>query len=306
MLACINILLDKKELLRGADADGRNPLHFDKKELIRKADADGRNPLHFAASFGHCEEARCIMMIEEAFFAHQMDNHGLYPIHIAANEGHVDIIQAMLEYFPEAIETVNKQDENIVHLAAKNGRSKLVSFMLQQKSKFGKLINGKDTNGKTPLHLATMNSRPKVVSILILDGNVDMTIMNNESLTALDIAEKEQMNEISLPKIQREVQYSCSCSNFDHDGPLRPGFTVPGGYNGDGPYRGMAILLRKPAFIVFVICNTMALFLSIVVVVNNIWAQWGDNSLLILAVNVSAPLLGIALILMAIAFATCL
>ncbi|XP_042496294.1 protein ACCELERATED CELL DEATH 6-like [Macadamia integrifolia] len=81
------------------------------------------------------------------------------------------------------------------------------------------------------------------------------------------------------------------------------GFTVPGGYNSDGPHKGMATLLKKPTFIVFVICNTLALYLSIVVVVNNVWAQWGDNSLLIIAVNLSAPLLGIALVLMAIAFA---
>ncbi|XP_042490049.1 protein ACCELERATED CELL DEATH 6-like [Macadamia integrifolia] len=364
---------DKKDYIIYDGPNGRTPLHaviarkhkscinilLDKKELISRADADGRNPLHHAASYGHYEETCCLLRIKEASFAHQMDNNGLYPIHIAANEGHVDIVNAMVEFLPETIDSVNEQDENVVHLAAKFGRSKLVSYMLKQKSRFDKLFNGKDINGNTPLHLATVNSHPKVVSILTQDRNVDMTIMNDEGLTALGIAEKEQMNEISLPKVltltalringassgppspiieenkQKDIGPSTRNSPNNKDNTSKDdqktenhkdkfkqrfntlalvatlimtvsftaGFTVPGGYNADGPYKGMAVLLRKPTFIVFVICNTMALYLSIVVVVNNILAQWVDNRLLIIAVDLSSPLLGIALILMAIAFA---
>ncbi|XP_043694579.1 protein ACCELERATED CELL DEATH 6-like [Telopea speciosissima] len=333
---CVNILLDKK------------------KDLISKADEDGRIPLHYAASFGHSEEAGCLLQNQDASssIAHQKDHQGVYAIHMAAIEGHTGIIKAILECCPAAIETLNKDHQNVVHLAAKNGRADLVSYMMlpqkKKTNKFDKLKNAKDIEGNTPLHLATKNSHPKVVSILIRDGKVDMTIMNDEGLTARDIAEKEQMNEISLPKVLSltalrinnapsgrrspiiEENASIEEDNTSKDVPetetnktkskerfntlavvptlimtvtFAAVFTVPGGFNADGPYKGMATLLRKPAFKVFVICNTMALYLSIIVVVNNIWAQWGDNRLLNLAVDLSSPLLGIALILMAIAFA---
>ncbi|XP_042485348.1 ankyrin-1-like [Macadamia integrifolia] len=228
MLAIINILLDKK------------------KELISRSDVGGRNPLHHAASFGHSEETCCILKIKDASIAHQKDNQDLCPIHLAAKHGHVDIIKAILKYYPEALETLNKEHQNVVHLAAKSGRGNLVSSMLHHKSnKFDKLKNARDINGNTPLHLAIKKSHPKVVSILMRDGNVDMTIMNDEGLTVLDIAQKEKMNEISLPNNTRHRTQT----------------------------------------------------------VNNILEQWGDNRLLILAIDLSTPLLGIALILMAVAFA---
>ncbi|XP_043695243.1 protein ACCELERATED CELL DEATH 6-like [Telopea speciosissima] len=319
---CINILLDKK------------------KELISKADADGRTPLHYAASFGHFEEARCLLQ-KDTSIAHEMDDQGHCPIHVAASKGYIDIIQAIPEYCPGARETSNEKGQNIVHLAAKNGRSNLITYMLQQKSKFGKLINAKDINGNTPLHLATKNSHPKVVCILMRD-NVDMTIMNDEGLTALDIAEKKQMDDtISFPKVLTLTALRINNAPSGRPPPIieknkskgnlkkeyyekkfkerfstlvlvatlistvtfTAGFTIPGGYNNDGPYKGMATLLKKPAFHVFVICNTMALYLSIVVVGNNIWAQLDDSPFLILAVNLSVPFLGIALIMMAIGFA---
>ncbi|XP_042485352.1 protein ACCELERATED CELL DEATH 6-like isoform X2 [Macadamia integrifolia] len=343
----------KKKDLRIFDGpDGRTPLHaavakkhtlcinilLDKKKEIRRIDANGRNPLHYAASLGHSEEACCLLQ-KDTSIAHQKDNEGLCPIHIAVNKGYLGIIQAVLKYCPEVIETLNNDDQNVVHLAAKSGRKNLVSYMIYQKSNmFDKLLNAKDINGNTPLHLATLHSHPNVVNILMWDRNVDMANMNDEGLTARDIAEQQMYGTISMPK------FLCRTALRIYDAPSgRPspiivennsrtdtqnihkykgrfntlvlvatlictvtfaaGFTVPGGFNVDGPYNGMATLLRKPAFNVFVICNTMALYLSIVIVVNNICAQLADIHVFILVAKFSSPLLGLALIMMAVAFA---
>ncbi|XP_042484787.1 protein ACCELERATED CELL DEATH 6-like [Macadamia integrifolia] len=319
---CINILLEQKD------------------DPISRADAAGRTPLHYAASFGYTEGTRCILK-KDASIACKEDKKGLCPIHLAASKGYVGIIEAMLEYFPAAIETLNKEGQNVVHLATKNGRSKLVSYMLQQKSKFQKLANAKDINGNTPLHLATMNLHLEVMYFLIEKGNVDMSIVNDEGLTALDIAEMKQRNKsYSLPKVlplavlrinsapsgrpfpimeentsagkRKKKHYKKKFKDrFDtfvvvatliSSVTFTAGFTIPGGLNSDGPEKGMATLLRNDAFIFFVVYNTIAFYLSIAVVLNIIWEQWGDDRSLILAVNLSLQLLTIALTMMAMAF----
>ena len=43
------------------------------------------------------------------------------------------------------------------------------------------------------------------------------------------------------------------------------GFTMPGGYNSSDPSAGMAIFLMRNMFHMFVICNTIAMYTSILV-----------------------------------------
>lgn len=63
------------------------------------------------------------------------------------------------------------------------------------------------------------------------------------------------------------------------------GFTMPGGYNNSGPRDGKAILLTQLMFQVFVICNTMAMYSSVLVAVTLIWAQLGDIILVFTALR---------------------
>lgn len=82
------------------------------------------------------------------------------------------------------------------------------------------------------------------------------------------------------------------------------GFTMPGGYRNSEPDEGMATLLNKLAFQVFVICDTIALYSATMVAVALIWAQLGDLMLVLNALKVAIPLLGISLTMMSLAFMT--
>lgn len=57
------------------------------------------------------------------------------------------------------------------------------------------------------------------------------------------------------------------------------GFTVPGGYNSSDRDLGMATMLRDKGFHVFIFCDTIAMYSSIIVAVTLIWAQLGDINL---------------------------
>ncbi|GMN60718.1 hypothetical protein TIFTF001_029825 [Ficus carica] len=51
------------------------------------------------------------------------------------------------------------------------------------------LVNERDTKGNNPLHLAAERAHPKVVSILTWDLKVNLGLMNQRGMTALDVAE---------------------------------------------------------------------------------------------------------------------
>ena len=53
-----------------------------------------------------------------------------------------------------------------------------------------KLINERDEKGNTPLHLVAMHWRPKIVNSLTWDKRVQLELVNDAGLTALDAAEK--------------------------------------------------------------------------------------------------------------------
>ncbi|OVA05813.1 PGG domain [Macleaya cordata] len=52
------------------------------------------------------------------------------------------------------------------------------------------------------------------------------------------------------------------------------GFTLPGGYNTDGPHKGMATLIRRSAFIAFVVSNSVAMIFSTFAVFIHFWSNF--------------------------------
>lgn len=82
------------------------------------------------------------------------------------------------------------------------------------------------------------------------------------------------------------------------------GFTMPGGNSNSEPDQGMATMLRHKKFQVFIFCDMIAMYSSIIVAVSLIWAQLCDLELVLTALNLALPLLGISLAAMSLAFMT--
>ena len=76
-------------------------------------------------------------------------------------------------------------------------------------------------------------------------------------------------------------------------------FTLPGGYNRP---EGMATFLERHAFHVFIICNTIAMYSSIIVVLALVWAQLGDLNLVIVTFKFTVPIFGLTLTMVTITF----
>ncbi|GAB4824950.1 hypothetical protein Ancab_007822 [Ancistrocladus abbreviatus] len=306
--------------------------------FINLLDEEGRTPLHCAASINYVEGVRYLLSKDVAS-AMERDNTGLFPIHLAATKGHLQVIQELLQHYPDPREMLNLNGQNVLHTAAKNGRYKVVEYILQTPT-LECLINEEDYEGNTPLHLATINWHPKIISIMTWDQRVNLTVVNNEGLTALDAAEyymeklpafrkrltwtalkaasAPRATRLEVPNSYREdtTQSEPSNANCYNDRvntlllvatlvatvTFAAGFTMPGGFNNSQPDQGMATMLWDKKFAAFVFCNTVAMYSAILVAVSLIWAQLGDLNLVFTALRIALPLLGVALAMMSLAF----
>ncbi|CAL9233140.1 unnamed protein product [Arabidopsis halleri] len=160
--------------------------------LISERD-DGQTCLSFGASIGYYKGV-CDLLDRSTSSVFECDDDGSFPIHMAVEKGHVDVVKEIVKRCPDSKELLNKQGQNILHIAAKSGkgRSLLLNYIKRLDRKKNHLIEEKDADGNTPLHLATINWRPRIVMDLTKfpsNATKIQNIENKDGLRPLDIAE---------------------------------------------------------------------------------------------------------------------
>ncbi|RVX09257.1 Protein accelerated cell death 6 [Vitis vinifera] len=276
-------------------------------KLVHQKDKDGRTPLHCAASIGYLEGVQ-MLLDQSNLDPYQTDSDGFCPIHVASMRGNVDIVKKLLQVSSDSIELLSKRGENILHVAAKYGKDNVVNFVLKEE-RLENFINEKDNGGNRPLHLATMHRHPKVVSSLTWDKRVDVNLVNDRGQTALDVVLSVKHpttfdQALIWTALKSAGARPAGNSKFPPNRRLTfaAGFTMPGGYNSSDPNVGMAALLMRNMFHMFVICNTTAMYTSILAAIILIWAQLGDLNLMDTALRFALPFLGLALTAMSLGF----
>ncbi|KNA14019.1 hypothetical protein SOVF_109640 [Spinacia oleracea] len=312
------------------------------RHLIVSMDDEGRTPLSYAAYKGYIVGVQYLLKeFPDCAFKRDKDEEGSFPIHKAASGGNIKVIKEL----HNTKRLLNRKEQNILHIAAASGKSKLVSYLLKLQELEG-LINLKDEDGNTPLHLATKGFHPRVVYILTRENRCKCELQNKDGLTALDLAEIHSgsfptfearltwmaLRYVDAPRssqstrkrfVQKDITRKQNQRANDKNElesykdrvdthllvatlvatvTFAAGFTLPGGYNQSDPDIGMAVLAHRWAFKVFVICNTAALYSSILSVVTLIWAHMGDLKLVLVSLRFALPLLGFALAMMSLAF----
>ncbi|XP_059650880.1 protein ACCELERATED CELL DEATH 6-like [Cornus florida] len=161
-------------------------------------DEEGKTPLSFASSIGYLEGV-CYFLDKTFDATYTRDRDGSYPIHGASKRGHVKIIKEFIQRCPDSRELLDEKGKNILHVAAESGKWNVVTCILET-SELAMLINERDKNGDTPLHLATKNRHARVVTIMTWDKRVDLELVNDEGLTALDVADNDGQTASSFEK----------------------------------------------------------------------------------------------------------
>ena len=112
---------------------------------------------------------------------------GYLPIHIASKKGHLNVVKEFVRMKNlHPFNLLNLKRQNILHIAAKHGKHRVVSYILKEK-KLENLLNETDKNGNTPLHLASKNLFPNVLLLLTQDKRVEVNLLNNQCMSSYDI-----------------------------------------------------------------------------------------------------------------------
>ncbi|KAL0009696.1 hypothetical protein SO802_004804 [Lithocarpus litseifolius] len=301
--------------------------------LIKEQVDTEMTPLSYASSIGYFDGVQYLFG-KSPDCAYKSDEDGFFPIHIASKKGNVQVIEFFLKKNLDMSELLDREGRNILHVAAMWGKAKMVAYMLKRNG-LERLINGKDKKGNTPLHLASKKKHPLVVYILTWDKRVNLRSLNILNMTAFDMAldykdifaYRELLTSLALiyagarrapPSVRRKNPQSLKLKKSDLLDEYKDfsstlvvvatlvitvtfaaAFTMPGGYNGSG---GAATFLEKHMFHLFTICNSIAMFSAVTVVVALIWAQQRDLGLFLSASQFSVPRLGLTLTMVSIAF----
>ncbi|KAG6752432.1 hypothetical protein POTOM_044660 [Populus tomentosa] len=142
----------------------------EKPQLLRLTEEELGNSLHHASSIGFLEGVR-FLLTKFHDGAYETNLEGDYPIHGACKSESVDVVKEFLAKFPYPKEFLNKEGQNILHVAAKYGNYSVVWYILKQDQKLvAPLLNAIDEDGNTPLHLAAGYGRFTATFLLVRDN----------------------------------------------------------------------------------------------------------------------------------------
>ncbi|XP_028787326.1 protein ACCELERATED CELL DEATH 6-like [Neltuma alba] len=309
-----------------------------RKELLYQRDENNNTPLHYAAYSGYMEGV-CIMLETSPMIAFQRNSDGNLPIHLACEKFNVKVVKKLLEIeWPNDGLWLNNKGQNILHIAAMKGRTRVIKYLLKHPNIHHDTINERDVNGDTPLHLASRELRLWSLLLLSQDKRIDVNLVNNKGLTARDVVQTQcripetrqeflarlilynagvdlKANMLSVPltrSINKEWNVKDAANTLILVAILTAtvtfaaGFTVPGGfYSADGPIpkqKGMALLADQTLFKIFMAFNTVAMYSSTIGSIILLWVPGGDLRFATLAYIQAKFFVYVALIAMPVAF----
>ncbi|CAL9777854.1 unnamed protein product, partial [Musa acuminata subsp. burmannicoides] len=266
--------------------------------LMKEADNNGSTPLHFAASTSDIAMVK-LLLEKDASIARLQDNDGASAIHVAASCGHVTTIKHLHEVCPDCVELMDNQGRSFLRVAIEKESEMVIGYVLRSPHLID-LLNQPDKKGNTPLHAAALSGNVAITRMLSSNKNIKKRAMNNAGHTALDVALcstpadrvytsfmvlllmtngsrfSPQRRDAITDRLKMQEQDPKNETLFANNMSVTAvlvatvafaaAFTLPGGYKSDESNDpGMPILLKRTAFKVFLIFDTLALTTSVLV-----------------------------------------
>lgn len=258
--------------------------------LAKIARNNGKTVLHTAARMGHLEVVKSILN-KDPSIGFRTDKKGQTALHMAVKGQNVDIVLELLRPDPSVLSLEDNKGNTAFHIATKKGRTQMIHCLLSVE---GINVNATNKDGDSPLDIAEKYGTPEIASIL-----KDAGATNSEGRppnpakqlkqTVSDIKHdvKSQLKQsrqtgVKVQKIAKRLKklHITGLNNAINSSTIvavliatvafAAIFTVPGQYveeKKDGVSLGQARIGNNPAFIIFFVFDSMALFISLAVVV---------------------------------------
>ncbi|KAF2325611.1 hypothetical protein GH714_031061 [Hevea brasiliensis] len=295
-----------REILQNCDGndakDGFDPFHIAAKQghlevlkellhgfpnLVMTTDLSCTTALHTAATQGYVDVVN-LLLETDSNLVKIARNNGKTALHSAARMGHLEVVRSLLGKDPSTGLRTDKKGQTALHMAVKGQNEEIVLELLKPDPS---VMSLEDNKGNTALHIATKKGRTQNVRCLLSVEGITVNATNKAGETPLDIAEKLDIPEIvsilkgagavnskdlgKPPNPAKQLKQTVSDIKHDVESQLQQTrqtaiFTVPGQYVEDkekGTSLGQAHIAKNPAFLVFFVFDSLALFISLAVVV---------------------------------------
>ncbi|XP_059667773.1 ankyrin repeat-containing protein At5g02620-like [Cornus florida] len=264
--------------------------------LATIAKSNSKTALHSSARNGHLDVVRALLS-KELGIATRIDRKGQTALHMAVKGQSIEVVDELIESDAALINMVDSKGNTALHIAARKGRAPIVRALLTHNGINKEAIN---KSGETALDTAEKTGHPEVATILQEHGVQSAKSLKPQPTnparelkqTVSDIKHEVHNQLEHTRRTRKSVRGIAKQVNKMHEEGLNNAitsttvvsvliatvtfaaiFTVPGQYVDDpnnvppGLSVGEANIAPNPSFMVFFISDSLALFISLAVVV---------------------------------------
>lgn len=259
--------------------------------------SNGKTALHSAARNGHLEVVKALLE-KEPVITKRTDKKGQTALHMAVKGQSSEIVDELIKSDPSTINMVDTKGNTALHIATRKGRNQIVRMLLGHNETDKRVVN---RSGETAIDTAEKTGQSDTRAILQEHGVPSAKTIGPQAPTSTARELKQTVSDIKhevhyqlehTRLTRKRVQGIAKRINKMHVEGLNNAinsttvvavliatvafaaiFTVPGQYVDDpkevspGDTLGEANIAHKAPFLIFVIFDSIALFISLAVVV---------------------------------------
>ncbi|KAL2470432.1 Ankyrin repeat family protein [Abeliophyllum distichum] len=264
--------------------------------LATIAKSNGKTALHSAARNGHVKVVKDLLSKEPGITT-RTDKKGQTALHMSVKGQNLEVVKELLMADPLSINMVDTKGNTTLHVATRKGRDQIVKILLAQNETDTRVVN---RSNETALDTAEKMGHADIAAILQEHGVLSAKALKPQATnparelkqTVSDIKHEVHYQLEHTRQTRKRMQGIAKCINQMHDEGLNNAinsntvvavliatvafaaiFSVPGQYVDDpinipdGSALGEANITRKAPFLIFFVFDSIALFISLAVVV---------------------------------------